>query len=352
MTIDIRPAGRLANGQDVCVIEMSNSFMVARFLNLGATLWQLVPRGHASDDGICLFHRDPLTYAHNVPYLGCTVGPLANRVANSTFTLAGRTHNLMPNEGPNHLHGGPTGFGHRVWEFATDPASNSVTFRLNRPDGEGGYPGNLDIDVIWTLEENSLRFAWAASADRATPVSLANHTYWNLAGTGTIEDHHLELDAAEVVGVDDDLIPTGVLEPIAGTPFDLSHCPRIGDAIRPLDMGGIDHCYALRPGSQAQLTEAGSGLRLEVESSLPGLQVYTGHQLDRSAEQGGYGPLSGLCLETQFFPDAINHPHFATPVVEVDATMRHWTNYTLHGISPTDKDSPTRGGPSGNHPDV
>lgn len=332
MTINVRTAGLLPNGQAVSVIEVTNTLMTVRFLDFGASLWQLVPRGHASQDGICLFHRDPLAYADNPPYLGCTVGPVANRVANSTFTLEGRTHTLTPNEGPNHLHGGPTGFGRRIWRFETDAASNSVIFRLNRPDGEGGYQGTLDVEVIWTLEQNCLRFAWTASTDQATPVSLTNHTYWNLAGTGTIEDHHLQLESVEVVEVDDLLIPTGALVNPTGTPFDLSHNPRIGDAIQQLRMPGIDHCYGLEPGARCRLSNPGNGLALEVQTSLPGLQVYTGHQLNGSAEQGGYGPLAGVCLETQLYPDAVNRPHFATPVLKANGTMCHWTNYTLHGV--------------------
>jgi len=330
VTIDVRPAGQLADGQTVSVIEISNPLLRARFLNLGATLWQLRPEAHPTGDGVCLFHHDPLAYADNPPYLGCAVGPLANRVANSTFVLDGHTHDLTPNEGPHQLHSGPTGFSHRLWEFETDAAADSVTFRFHRPDGEGGYPGNLDLSVTWTLERNSLLFEWVASTDHATPVSITNHTYWNLAGGGTIEQHRLRLDATELVAVDDELIPTGELTATAGTPFDLRHNPRLGAIIGQLALAGIDHCYTLDPGARTLLTNPDNGLRLEVETSLPGVQIYTGHHLDGSAEHGGYASYSGVALETQFYPDAVNQPQFPSPVLTAHETVRHWTRYTLH----------------------
>ena len=337
MTICIRSAGTLSTGDKVSEIEISNELMSVRLIDLGATLWKLIPHKHPSSNGVCLFQPDPLSYADNPSYLGCTIGPLANRVTNSRFTLQGRTHKLTPNEGPNHLHGGPAGFGHRIWSFETDPATNSVVFTINRPDGEGGYPGNLDVDATWTLDENCLRFEWTAKADQPTPVSLTNHTYWNLAGRGTIEDHHLQLASSEIVEVDDQLLPTGELVPTQATPFDLSGNPRLGDAIQPFKPGGLDHCYAVTLGSPALLGDPESGLSLEVDTSLPGIQVYTGHHLDGSSEHGGYGPLSGVCLESQFFPDAVNQSHFASPVLSANQTARYWTTYTFHGIPPAER---------------
>lgn len=337
MAVEVRPGGRLATGQAVSVIELSNTFLQARLLNLGATLWQLNPLRCRASACVTLFHADPVDYAHNPANLGCTVGPLANRVANSAFTLDGRVHTLVANEGPHHLHGGPDGFGHTVWDFETDPGVDAVTFVLSRPDGSGGYPGNLELRVTWALERNSLRMNWTARTDRATPVSITNHTYWNLAGSGTIDDHRLVVDAKEMVDVDDHLIPTGVMVPTAGTPFDLSTNPRVGDVIERAEGSGIDCCYAIEPGSRARLSDPVSGLRLDVETWLPGLQVYTGDKLDGSAAHGRYGPRAGLCLETQFFPDAVNNPQFASPVVPARSITQHWTRYTLSESDAADR---------------
>lgn len=334
-TVSVRTVGHLPTGEAISAVEMSNEYMQVTLLDLGATLWKLLPRGHASATGITLAHDDPLSYAANPPYLGCTVGPLANRVGGSAFVLDGQRFELTPNEGTHHLHGGPTGFGHRVWDTEPGDQATEVVFRLHRSDGEGGYPGNLDVAVTWTLERNCLRFAWSASADKATPASITNHTYWNLAGSGTIEDHLVRVDAEAVVEIDDDLIPRGALVPSSGSVFDLAASTRVGDAVRRIGLGGIDHCYALAPDGRIELRDPRSGLSLTMKTSLPGVQVYTSHQLDGSPEQGGFKPMAGLCLETQFFPDAVNNPSFPSPVVGPEQLVHHWTTYTFNGIRPT-----------------
>ena len=333
--VSAQPVGRLPTGETISAIEISNEYMQVTLLDLGATLWTLKPQGHSSAMGITLAHSDPLSYSLNPPYLGCTVGPLANRVGDSAFVLDGQRYDLAPNDGAHHLHGGPAGFSHRLWDIEPGPRANEVVFRLHRRDGEGGYPGNLDVAVIWTLEHNCLRFAWSASADKATPVSITNHTYWNLAGTGTIENHLLRVDAEAFVEVDGNLIPRGPLVALSGSAFDLADSTRVGDAIERVGFGGIDHCYALVPDGCIELREPGSGLSLAIETSLPGLQVYTGHQLDGTAEQGGFQPMAGLCLETQFFPDAVNNPLYPSPWVGPDKPVHHWTAYTINGIQPT-----------------
>jgi len=338
MAIDIQPVGRLASGETVSMVEISNQYMRVRLLNLGASLWKLIPANHGSSDGVCLSLPEATSYADNPPYLGCTVGPVANRIGNSAFMLGDETYALTPNEGRNHLHGGPTGFGRRIWTIDTDQRSNLVKFGFARPDGEGGYPGNLEVEVTWHLEENCLQFSWEARSDKATPVSITNHTYWNLAGAGTIEDHHLCVESPEIVEINDQLIPTGVLTPVEGTGFDLTKNPRLGDVIGQLPLGGIDHCYSVAPGAIARLEEPTSGLSLMVETSLGGIQVYTGHQLDHSPAQGEYGPLSGLCLETQYFPDAVNNSDFASPILAGGDEIRHWTKYTFEGIWPASAD--------------
>lgn len=329
--------GQLPSGTPISAIELSNEYLRMTVLDLGASLWTLVPRDDPSAVGLTLSHRDASAYATNPPYLGCTVGPVANRVGGSVFSLGGRRHRLVPNEGAHHLHGGPTGFGHRIWDVEVDSDAMAAVFRRHRPDGEGGYPGDLDVEVTWRLRGNRVHFSWSARADLPTPVSLTNHTYWNLAGGGTIRDHRLSVHADAVVVVDEQLIPTGVLSPVHGTAFDLVAGERIGDVVGELALGGIDHCYALVPGGRVTLEDPGSGRGLVVETSLPGVQVYTGHQLDGSVAHGGFGPMAGVCLETQFFPDAINNAQFPSPVVDPHATVVHWTEYTVLGVGSVDQ---------------
>ena len=325
MTIRTRKFG---NGDDdVVVVTISTDTATAQFLDVGATLWQV--HGWGTDHSLCLHHADPFSYFDNPPYLGCTVGPVANRIAGSRFAIGGDEHRLVANEGANHLHGGPTGFGRRRWELDVDHARDAVSFRMERPHGEGGYPGHAIVDVTWSIDGDDLRFEWSASADRATPVSIANHAYWNLDGRGTIDQHRLRVAASQIVEIDDELLPTGRLIEVAGTPYDLNAGPILGAVIDRVP-DGIDHNYVLDPRGTAELVSSDGRLSMTVSTSLPGLQVYTGHQLDGSAAQGGYAARSGLCLETQFFPDAVNQSDFTSPKVGPGETMSAATVHRFH----------------------
>lgn len=328
MSAHVYLAGSLRDGREVSVIELANAELTVRLLDLGATLWQVIPRTGTKHRGVCLYHDDPLQYADNPPYLGCTVGPVANRIGNSRFVLDGVVHDVEPNEGVNHLHGGRAGFGRRLWEYETHGEPDAVTFKLTRPDGEDGYPGNLVVEATWTLQARTLRFEWTARTDRHTPVSITNHAYWNLAGHGTVVDQWLSVGANELVEVGTELIPTGRLTNVAGTRFDLQRGRQLGQVVGE-GGDGIDHCYVVGPGCEIRLSAPALGFHLDVETSLPGVQVYTGHMLSGLPADGGYPPMSGVCLETQFFPDAVNNPQFPSPVVPAGGEVHHWTNYTL-----------------------
>ncbi len=320
-------------------VELSNNRLSLRLLDIGATLRHIGP----ADGGavLALSLASAADYGNNPAYLGVTAGPVANRITGAAFELDGRHHALEPNEGRNQLHGGPTGFSHRPWDVETVPdadgATREIRFTLHRPDGEGGYPGNLNVSVGYRLDGNRLRYRWTATTDAPTPVSLTNHAYWNLAGAPTIVDHELSVPADRLVEVDDDSLPTGSLVPVEGTAFDLRSPTSLGSVIDRLDDEGVDHCYVLD--DTADDTAAGdkpivlshrpSGRRLEITTTLPGVQVYTGQFLDGSARFGGHRKHGGVCLETQHLPDAVNQPAFPSCIVEPGQPVTHTTDYVF-----------------------
>ncbi len=319
---------------DLIEVELVGEQLAVRLLNLGATLADVRPSGTVSGPSLTLSLPDPLDYLANPRYFGVTAGPVANRIAGAAFQLDGEHHVLVANEGPNQLHGGPTGFSHQPWAMRSttdaDGATREVRFHRHRPDGEGGFPGNLDVVVGYRVEGRRLRYTWSATSDAPTPVSLTNHAYWNLAGAGTIVDHELVVPAGRLVEVDGASIPTGVLTPVADTPFDLRRRQRLGAVIERSGNGGIDRCYVYdnADGGQATvLSHPPSGRRLEITTTLPGIQVYTGQFLDGSAASGHHQRHGGVCLETQHLPDAVNRAAFPSCIVGPGQPISHTTDY-------------------------
>jgi aldose 1-epimerase len=262
------------------------------------------------------------------PYFGAVVGRYGNRIANGAFALDFKKYVLAKNNGPNHLHGGNKGFDKVLWSVATKNAAEgaSAIFTRTSPDGEEGYPGNLDVRVTYTLtDKNALIVDFHATTDKPTVVNLTQHTYFNLAGEGSgdILGHQLTLNADRYTPVGDTLIPTGQLAPVAGTPFDFRKATVIGarieqDNVQLKNGKGYDHNWVLnRKGTgvepAAVLTDPKSGRTLEIATTEPGIQFYSGNFLDGTIKgKGGhvYGLRSGLCLETQHFPDSPNHKNF------------------------------------------
>ncbi len=275
-------------------------------------------------------------YEARHPYFGSITGRFANRIAKGTFVLDGSRYVLAKNNGPNHLHGGENGFDRVVWKARTEIGADSVTLTLSHvsPDGDQGYPGEVAVDVSYTLSSNNtLRIDYSAETSKATPINLTSHSYFNLAGhdSGDILSQQIEMYADRIVAVDDSLIPTGELPSVASTPFDFRKPRAIGEQIAMVSPG-YDHTFVL-PSSlgfkrAAYAWDPASGRALGVVTSEPGVQFYTGNFLDGSqVGKGGvrYQKHAGFCLETQHFPDSINQPSFPSTVLRPGDTYRQST---------------------------
>ena len=318
-------------------------------INYGAIITALrVPdRTGAVADVVLGFDRPDSYWADPPPpYFGSIVGRYGNRIAKAQFAIGGRTYKLAANNGPNHLHGGVRGFDKVLWDMSTRNSAqgSSVIFARTSADGEEGYPGNLRVTVTYTLtDKNEVIIDYRATTDKATPVNLTQHSYFNLAGEGSgdILGHQLTVNADRYTPVDDTLIPTGQLAPVEGTPFDFRQATAIGARIdgdhAQLKAGkGYDHNYVLnRKGTGAQfaarLTDPKSGRTLEVTTTEPGIQFYSGNFLDGKikGKQGHvYGHRTGLCLETQHYPDSPNQKNFPTTILQpgkVYSSRTVWT---------------------------
>jgi aldose 1-epimerase len=301
--------------------------------NYGATLVALhVPDRYGRRADVVLGFDRVTDYIAPHPAIGAVVGRVANRIAGAQFTLDDTTYALAANDGAHHLHGGWCGLGRVVWDAACVRTADgpAVELRHRSADGAGGYPGNLDVVVLYTLTDaNELRIAMTARTDRPTPVNLAHHAYWNLAGheAGTILDHELQIAADAYTPVDAERIPTGAIETVAGTAFDFR-------VPRPIARG-YDHNFVLPGGGHrfvARAKDPASGRAMEVWTDQPGLQLYTGDALDGSlvGKAGvAYGRHQGFCLETQGFPDAVHHPDWPSVVVRPGHTYHHQTVHKL-----------------------
>jgi aldose 1-epimerase len=303
-----------------------------RVVPYGGTIVSLLaPDRHGRKADVVLGHDSLEDYARDTSYFGAIIGRYANRIAGARFTLDGKICHLTANEGINHLHGGRIGFDRVVWraEPFRDGYAVGVDLSYFSPDGEEGYPGNLEVRARYTLtERNEVVVDFQATTDQPTPVNLTQHSCFNLAGADDILGHLLRIDAELMTPVDELMIPTGQLVPVGGSPFDFRTLTAIGariDANNPQlrRARGYDHTFVLereRPGltHAAQLVEPESGRTLDVYTTEPGLQLYSGNFIDGTVpgKQGRvYRPRSGLCLETQHFPDSPNQPGFPTTLL-------------------------------------
>jgi aldose 1-epimerase len=339
----------LPDGRPVESFTLTNAGgLELRAISYGAIIVSLrVPDRDGRLDDVVLGHDDLEGYLSKPAYFGALVGRYGNRIAGGRFTLDGRTYTLATNNGPNHLHGGVRGFDKQLWkaEPFERPGATGIVFTRVSPDGEEGYPGNLDVRVTYTLTDgNEASFEYFATTDKPTVVNLTQHSYFNLAGDGKrdVLGHELMIDADRFTPVDKTLIPTGVLAPVAGTPFDFRKPTAIGlrigaDHEQIRHGGGYDHNYVLnRSGGAlalaARVYEPTTGRTMAVATTEPGIQFYSGNFLDGSIKgKGGhvYARRYGFCLETQHFPDSPNKPAFPSTVLRPGQEYRTKTVLTF-----------------------
>lgn len=322
------------------IFELNNGTMKAYISNFGCTITSLfVPDKHGKLADVVLGFDSLEPYLNGAaPYFGCIVGRVANRIKDGKFTLDGVDYSLPINNPPNSLHGGHKGFDKVIWEVVDHKKGEnpSITFRYLCRDGEEGYPGDVSVTATYTLTAStSMRLDMEAIPEnKPTPISLAQHTYWNLAGhsSGNILDHLAQIWAMHITPVDQNTIPTGEIMPIKGTAFDFSAEKRIGSSISEVPGLGYDHNYVLDCGDEklglkhaAKLKDPSSARVLNLWTNAPGMQFYTGNYVDGVVGKGGavYGKHAGVCMETQGFPDAINQPNFPSVVVKPGEKYQH-----------------------------
>ena len=294
------------------------SGLSATVSNLGATLRALsTPDREGKVENILVGCKTDEEWLKNPSYFGSTVGRYANRIAGGEFTLDGRTYNLAKNNGANHLHGGIRGFDKVIWESEVI-GEDSVKFTYVSKDGEEGYPGNLEISVEYSLSEDALTWEAIASTDKATPVNLTNHAYFNLSGdpSANVLDQLLRIRSENYLPVDDTLIPTGEVKDVTGTPFDFREAATIGDHLKKMN-GSYDHTFVLRPekGTTATLSDPKSGRSMVLTTNQPGVQFYLASPHGKK--------FSALCLEPQKFPDSPNQPSFPSSTLQAGETYSH-----------------------------
>ena len=346
--------GTLPDGQTVDAYTLRNAHGVeVRAITYGGIITSLkVPDRQGALADVVLGFNSLDGYLSDHPFFGAIIGRYGNRIGKGRFSLDGTEYSLATNNGPNHLHGGPKGFDKRLWTAAPLDGKAGVAFTRTSADGEEGYPGTLSVRVTYELtDSNELIVDYHATTDKATPLNLTQHSYFNLAGEGSgdILGHQLTLNADRYTPVDGTLIPTGELAPVDGTPFDFRQPAAIGariDADHPqLKNGqGYDHNWVLNRPADAAGTSAGSlvlaakaaepasGRWLEVRTTEPGIQFYAGNFLDGkiTGKSGrAYGRRSGFCLETQHFPDSPNKPNFPSTILRPGQEYRSRTVFTF-----------------------
>jgi len=342
------PFGKTPEGVAVDYYTLSNkNGVVAKIMTRGGTIIELqAPDKAGKTDNIVLGFDDLAGYLSNRnQHFGCITGRVCNRIAKGIFSVDGKQYKVAVNNGPNHLHGGvKNSLDKVVWKAAPGNSATDAVLNLTytSPDGEEGFPGKLDITVTYTLnDKNELRIDYKATTDKATPVNLTNHSYFNLAGAGapTVLDHELTLAADSYTPTDNNLIPTGKIASVKGTPLDFTQMHTIGERIKELQKGpikGYDHNFVLskreaEPTMAAKLRHPGSGRTLTVLTTQPAVQIYSGIGLSGQTGKDGkkYAAQSAVCLETQHFPDSVNQPAFPNTVLRPGETYRQTCIFAL-----------------------
>lgn len=340
--------GRVPSGEQIQLVTITNGSGASVALsNYGARVVSIkVPDATGDIADVVLGYSSLDGYLKGVEWFGCTVGRYANRIGGAHFTLNGKTFRLQPNEGENQLHSADVGFSHRPWELLQNADSNDgVVFKIVSPDGEGGYPGRVEVTVEYTWsEDNVLSIHFRAKTNAPTVLNLTHHSYFNLGGegSGSIENHLLQLNANQYLETDEHQVPTGRLIPVVGTAMDFSHLRSLKPGLESnyhdvLIGNGYDNCWVVdSPIGEihniAQLRHLQNGRTMVVRSTLPGLQVYTGNGL-HSVVPGRAGRIyvhrDAICIEPQFFPDSPNHSQFPSAVITPDKPFDHCIEYAF-----------------------
>jgi aldose 1-epimerase len=344
-TISQAPFGKTADGTPVEIYTLRNyNGMEARIMTYGGIVVSLkVPDKKGNFGDVVLGYDNFDDYLKNNPFFGALVGRYGNRIAGGKFTLDGKEYTLALNNAPNNLHGGPIGFDKRVWKATTLLTADGPVLQLTylSKDGEEGFPGNLKVTATYILtDDNGLRLDYTATTDKATLCNLTQHSYFNLAGKGDVLNHLVFINAEKFTPVDNTLIPTGELKPVASTPFDFRTATAVGARINADDEqikfgSGYDHNWVVNKplgklGLVARVTEPTTGRAMEVWSTEPGVQFYTGNFLDGSITgKGGwvYQKRNGLCFEPQHYPDSPNHPQFPSAELKPGQTYQNTIIY-------------------------
>jgi aldose 1-epimerase len=336
--------GKTQDGTPVDLYMLTNANgLRAKVITYGAILTELhVPDRNGKLDDVVLGFDNLESYLKGHPLFGAVVGRVANRIGGAKFTLDGQEYKLAANNGRNSIHGGRRGFDKVVWQGEPVAAQDGVAIKLSyrSSDGEEGFPGNLSVALTYTLtNQNELRLDYTATTDKPTPVNLTNHSYFNLAGAGSAGDvlgHELMLAADQYTPADNELIPTGEIKPVAGTPLDFTKPTPIGariEQLRERPYGGYDHNYVLNSGGKAlalgaRVYEPKTGRVMEMSTTQPGVQLFTANGMSGKLKgKGGaaYPRHGGFCLETQHFPDSVNKPNFPSVILRPGVTYRQTT---------------------------
>lgn len=326
-TIESESFGTMDDGREVQLYTLTNAEgMEVEITNFGGIVTAIrTPDSQGNMDNVVLGFDSLEKYLGDDPYFGAIIGRYGNRIADGKFSIDGTEYTLATNDGDNHLHGGDTGFNSVLWD-AQAMDDGSLKLHYLSEDGEEGYPGNLDVTVIYSLTSaNELHIEYRATTDKATPVNLTNHSYFNLSGhpDSTILDHQLKINANQYTPVDEGLIPTGELKSVEGTPFDFTEFHKVGARIGQVQ-GGYDHNYVLNRASSDSMFHAAtvyspqSGREMKVYTTEPGLQFYSGNFLDGSLQGPDGTPFvkhAAMCLETQHFPNSPNEPDFPSTIL-------------------------------------
>jgi aldose 1-epimerase len=332
------PFGKTSVGEEVGLFSLQNSKgMSAEVISFGAALRSLkIPDRGGSPGEVTLGFDSLAEYEQHRFFYGATIGRFANRIARGAFKIGPKSYTLAVNNGPNHLHGGLRGFDRVVWK--AEPFRNKndagVRFSYRSPDGEEGYPGNLEVVVVYSLNEaNELVIEYLATSDAETPINLTNHSFWNLAGpaSGSILEHELKLNSTHYLPVNADLIPTGQLQAVAGGPMDFGQAKTVQRDIDRTEIG-YDHCFVLEPREKkirpaAVLKDTATGRIMQILTDKPAIQLYSGNFIQDGRIAGGISTRRrcALCLETEFYPDSPNQPSFPSAILKPGMEYRYTT---------------------------